>query len=402
MNRRHFLCMAAAAGASAPLARLAYAEAPKGEAASGSTAFACDLYGKLRTQPGNVFFSPLSISAALTMTSAGAAGATLAEMVKVLHLPADQAAAHASAVDTTKALLAGAASGGYELSIANALWAQQGFPFKEQFLATLKNNYGAAPERTDFAANPEAARKAINAWVERQTKNKIKDLFAPGIIDGLTRLVLANAVYFKGDWQRPFMAGATGDKPFLAANGSVKVPMMHQTNQLRYAEGDGWQSLGLGYKGGKLEMVFVLPRDVDGLGKLEGTLSSESFTTYVGGLKPERVAVTLPRFKATAEFNLNKTLEALGMAKAFSQTEADFSRMTAGDPLHIQAVVHKAYVDVNEKGSEAAAATGVAIGVRSAAPSGPPKVFKADHPFLFAIRDSATGTLLFLGRYSQP
>lgn len=402
MHRRDFLRTAAAIGASAPLSRLGFADAPLGNATvTGFTTFACDLYGKLRTQPGNLFVSPLSISAALTMTSAGAAGATLDEMTKVLHLP-DQATAHAGATELTRKLTAGMADGKYELRIANALWTQQGFPLKDEFLATLKKFYGAVPERADFAGNAEAARVAINAWVERQTNDKIKDLFPPGIIDSLTRLVLANAVYFKGDWRQPFVAGSTSDAPFAAAGSSVPVPMMRQTGSFRYAEGDGWQSLGMGYKGDNLEMAFVLPRSVDGLAKLESKLTADALNGYVNAMSAERVSVLLPRFKATAQFNLNEALESLGMVQAFSPTAADFSRMTAGDPLRIQAVVHKAYVDVNEKGSEAAAATGVAIGLRSAAPPAKPKEFKADHPFLFLIRDTSSGAVLFLGRFVKP
>lgn len=402
MHRRDFLRSAAAIGAAAPFARFALAETPQeAQFVTGSSAFACDLYGKLRSQPGNLFVSPLSISTALTMASAGAAGATLGEMAKVLHLP-EQAAAHAGAAELARSLTAGAGVGKYELRIANALWTQQGFPLQDEFLATLKKYYGAAPEQADFAGNPEASRAAINTWVERQTNEKIKDLFPPGIIDGLTRLVLANAVYFKGDWRQPFNVGSTTDGPFAAASGPVQVPMMQQTSNFRYAEGDGWQALGMAYKGGSLEMVVVLPRTTDGLTKLESKLTADALAGFLRGLSMERVAVSMPRFKAMAQFNLNESLEALGMVKAFSRTDADFSRMTAGDPLRIQAVVHKAYVDVNEKGSEAAAATGVAIGVRSAAPSGKPKEFKADRPFLFLIRDTSSGAVLFLGRLVKP
>jgi len=366
----------------------------------GNTAFALDLHAKLRSKSDNLFYSPYSISAALAMTSAGAAGETLAEMTKVLHLPGDQAVAHAGFDALRQQLLAGAARGDYQLNIANALWGQQGFPFRPDFLALTQKYYGAGLQQVDFH-NPEPARQTINRWVEQQTKDKINDLFQPGTIDASTRLVLANAIYFKGTWANQFQPNATNDAPFKTGDSSNKVPMMHQKERFGYAEGDDWQALEMRYAKSTLAMNVILPRAVDGLDKLEGKLTTTWLGEALKSLKSEEVIVSLPRFKATIGFDLTRTLAAMGMAKAFTP-DADFSRMSSGDRLMISAVVHKAFVDVNEEGTEAAAATGVGIRLAAAPIRQEPKVFNADHPFLVLIRDTATGTALFLGRVANP
>jgi len=366
----------------------------------GNTAFALDLYSKLRSKSGNVFYSPYSISAALGMTSAGAAGETLAEMNKVLHLPGDQAAVHAGFDALRQQLLAGAARGDYQLNIANALWGQQGFPFRPDFLALTQKHYGAGLRQVDFH-NPEPARQTINRWVEQQTQDKIKDLFAPGTIDNTTRLVLANAIYFKGTWASQFQPNATNDAPFKTNGASNKVPTMHQKAKFGYAEGEDWQALEMRYAKSTLAMDVILPRAVDGLDKLEGKLTTTWLGDTLKSIKSEEVIVSLPRFKATLGFDLTKTLAEMGMAKAFTP-DADFSRMSGGERLMISVVVHKAFVDVNEQGTEAAAATGVGIKLTAAPVRAEPKVFNADHPFLVLIRDTATGSVLFLGRVTNP
>jgi len=407
MNRRHFLgtslaSLALAAGGLAMLKSSAAAP-PVANAApvvEGNTQFALDLYAKLRSKSGNVFYSPYSISAALGMTSAGAAGETLAEMTKVLHLPGDQAAAHAGFDALRQQLLAGAARGDYQLNIANALWGQQGFPFRPDFLALTQKHYGAGLREVDFHS-PEAARQTINHWVEQQTKDKIKDLFQPGTIDNTTRLVLANAIYFKGTWASQFQPNATNDAPFKANGSSKPVPTMHQKAKFGYAEGEDWQALELRYAKSTLAMDVILPRAVDGLDKIEGKLTTTWLGDALKSLKSEEVIVSLPRFKATIAFNLTNTLAEMGMAKAFSP-QADFSRMSSGERLMISVVVHKAFVDVNEQGTEAAAATGVGIKLAAAPIRQEPKVFNADHPFLVVIRDTATGSVLFFGRVANP
>jgi serpin B len=406
MNRRHFLhtslgSLAVAAGGFAMLrSPAAVPVAVPAPIVEGNTAFALDLYAKLRTKQGNVFYSPYSISAALSMTSAGAAGETLAEMTRVLHLPADQSAAHAGFDALRQQLLAGAARGDYQLNIANALWGQQGFPFRPEFLTLTQKHYGAGLQQVDFH-NAERARQTINRWVEQQTKDKIKDLFPSGSIDASTRLVLANAIYFKGTWASQFQPNATSDAPFKANGSSKKVPTMHQKEHFGYAEGEDWQALEMRYAKSTLAMNLILPRAVDGLPALEGKLTTSALGEKLQALKSEEVIVSLPRFKATLGFDLTRTLAEMGMPKAFSPA-ADFSRMSSGDRLMISVVVHKAFVDVNEQGTEAAAATGVGVKLAAAPIRQEPKVFNADHPLLVLIRDTATGSILFLGRVTNP
>lgn len=378
------------------------AVAATGPIVEGNTSFALDLYARLRAQSGNLFCSPYSISSALAMTSGGAAGDTLAEMTKVLHLPADQAALQAGFGALQQQLLAGAAKGDYEFNLANALWGQQGLTFRPAFLKLMQQEYRSGLQLVDFL-KPEAARQKINRWVEQQTKDKIKDLFASGTIDATTRLVLANAVYFKGTWASKFMTNSTSDQAFRDGGGkSTKVPMMRQTARFGYAEVEGWQALELRYAKCTFAMDIVLPRAVDGLPNLEANLTSAWLGDVLRGIKSQEVIVNLPRFKATLGFDLTKTLSSMGMAKAFSRDEADFSRMTDSERLMIGVVVHKAFVDVNEQGTEAAAATGVGMKLAAAPVREQPKLFIADHPFLVAIRDTATGSLLFLGRIAQP
>lgn len=402
LTRRSFLSAALAAAAARRLAAVSPSPGGDSKMAAGTTAFAADLYGRLAGEKGNVFFSPFSIATALAMTAAGAKGNTLAQMRTVLHLP--------EAGDGRFGELVAAVNGrpgekrGYDLTTANAVWGQKGYPWRPEFLAAVRDRFRADVRDADFKADPETARTAINAWVGEQTRDKIKDLFQPGVIDKLTRMVLANAVYFKGAWETPFHKGATKDAPFTAADGSKKdVPLMTRTGTSAYDETDGYQRLRLPYAGGQVSLVVVLPRKPDGLPAVEKRLSAELFD--VPGRRPTaRVQVFLPRFKVERPYGLNGPLKALEMTDAFSDLTADFSGMLTHmpeGPPYITAVVHKAFVDVNEEGTEAAAATGVVIGVRSAA-IGQPVVFRADHPFLFAIRHDATGALLFLGRYETP
>jgi serpin B len=249
----------------------------------------------------------------------------------------------------------------------------------------------------------EQARKVINAWVEKQTKDKIKDLLQPGVLDVDTRLVLTNAIYFKGLWAQKFKKSATKEEPFhTAGGGSVKAPLMHQTGDFKYLDGGDFQALEMPYRGQGLSMVVLLPKKADGLAALEAKLTGPNLAAWLGKLRKQEVEVALPRFKMTRALALNATLEALGMRKAFIPGGADFSGMagSAGRRLFIQAVVHQAFVDVNEEGTEAAAATAVAVGADSEPP--PPPVFRADHPFVFLVRDNRSGSVLFLGRLANP
>jgi serpin B len=367
---------------------------PDAVMAAATAAFGCDLFARLRSKAGNLFFSPLSIETALAMTSAGARGETLAEMNKVLHLPA-------SRIGVGEALrrMQAAPDATYQLSIANALWGQQGMPFRQEFLTETQRDYGATLHPLDFR-QPEQARQTINHWVEEQTKNRIKDLFAPGTLDKDNRLVLTNAIYFKGAWKDKFKKENTKDEPFhVTGDKTVMAPLMRRQGKYRYIAENGVQAVDMPYAGDRVAMTVILPAE-DRLPDVEAKLSAERLTelnSRMGYLPGE---VLLPRFKTTDEFDLGDTLQQMGMRKAFSR-DADFSGMCA-EPLMISKVVHKAFVETNEEGSEAAAATGVGMRVMAAAAPRQPFVFRADRPFLFVIRDVQSNTPLFVGRVFNP
>src|SRR5215813_2046189 len=373
----------------------------KASVVQGNTEFALSLYAQLHSQQGNLFFSPLSLSTALAMTYGGARGQTAEQMATVLHFPAEQQQLPPVFAILSKDLHADSETPGYQLHVANALWGQKGYRFRQDFLSTTKTYYGAGLNEVDFQTAAEETRKTINAWVEQQTKDKIKDLIPLGALNELTRLVLTNAIYFKGDWLLPFMKSLTKEEDFkVATDRQVTVPMLHQTGFFKYFDGGNFQALELPYVENKLSMVVFLPKKVDGLAEFEQSLTAQNLMKWLPQLQQHEVVVTLPKFRVTAEFTLNKTLSSMGMPLAFSPHAADFSGMSEEKDLYLSAVIHKAYVDVNEEGTEAAAATGIVTRTMSAGP--PPSTFHADHPFVFLIRDNSSGSLLFLGRLVQP
>jgi serpin B len=368
-----------------------------------NAAFGLDLYGQLRATPGNLFYSPYSISCALAMTYAGARGATADEMARTLRfsLPPDRL--HPAFAETTREIRASGTERAAELHTANALWAQQGCRFESGFREIAQRNYGAALEEVDFGRATETARRTINAWVERETRDKIKDLIQEGGLTSLTVLVLTNAIYFKGVWMNAFHEEATRPGDFAGAQGAVRnVPLMHQQHVYPYLDDGTIQAIELPYQANELSMIILLPHKVDGLANVEKALAARGLTDSLARMRRTEVVVVLPRFKITAAFNLRTALEALGMIRSF-QPQADFSGMFKAERVHVDAVIHKAHVDVNEKGTEAAAATAVAMQLESARrPLPPPPVFRADHPFVFFIRDNRTGSLLFAGRLTDP
>ena len=390
------LALVAAAVAAAPTATADPA------LVQGNNAFGWDLYAQLRAKAGNRFCSPFSVSTALAMTSAGAKGQTLDEMAKTLHLPPGTDAAHAGFGALLKQLQADPVKRGFELSVANALWGQQGLPFRKEFLDLTQKQYGAGLNTVDFH-NPEQARQTINQWVERQTKDRIKDLFAPGSLQGSTGLVLTNAIYFKGRWKQKFEEKATAPQPFHLGGGrDVPAPLMHRAGRFAYFAGDNLQAVELPYAGGDVSMVvLLLPKSADGLTALEQSLDAATVDRWLGRLQSTPGDVYLPRFKVTDEFDLTQTLQDMGMRAAFTG-RADFSGMLTTEPLSIGKVVHKAFVEANEEGTTAAAATGVAM-ARAAAPLHEDRfTFRADHPFVFLIRDAKSGSVLFVGRVANP
>ena len=375
------------------------------ELAEGEVAFAFDLYQALRGVEGNLFFSPYSISTALAMTYAGAAGETAGQMADVLHftLPAEglHPAFNAYALDLEARAEQETDGTPFELSIANSLWGQQGFPFLPAFLDVLAENYGAGMRLVDYGNDPEGARKAINAWVSDETRDRIKDLIPQGAVDVMTRLVLANAIYFKAGWLNPFDESATAPESFHRLDGStVDVPMMHLSDTFGYAAADGYMAIELPYRSGNASMLIVLP-DEGRFEAVEQEMSAKAVGDLAGSLTHGLVNLSLPKFTYESEFSLNAALIALGMPDAFDPSRADFSGMDGARDLYISDVLHKAFVSVDEQGTEAAAATAVIMEVTSA-PVGEPISFTVDRPFLYMIRDQQTGTLLFLGRVVDP
>lgn len=370
----------------------------------GNNEFAFDLYAQLRTRKGNLFSSPYSISTALAMTYTGARGATATEMARALHFAPDRNRLADGFHGLTGQLDVAGKDAPYRLHVANSLWCQQGDGLPPGFTKRLLTDFRAEANTVDFKKAREEARRAINAWVEEKTQDKIKDLIQPGVLDAQTRLVLANAIYFKARWQRVFGERATRKEDFHLGGGkTVQVPLMHQNAGFAYLDGGAFQLLRMPYQRGALEMVVLLPKKVEGLADFENGLTAAKLDRWLGRTEDYQVDVTLPRFKVTSQFDLKEALSALGMRRAFTPG-ADFSGITRSQPLSISAVIHKAYGDVNEKGTEAAAATAVVM--RKAAafrPRPKPKAtFRADHPFVFMIRHHPTASILFLGRVTNP
>ncbi len=372
----------------------------------GNSAFAFNLYQALKNGEGNLFYSPYSISLALAMTYSGARGETAQQMAAALRFTLPQNNLHPAfnSLDTELAQRGEGAKGkdgkGFRLNIVNAIWGQKGYAFLADFLDILGQNYGAGMRTLDFKNAAEDSRLTINKWVSDQTENRIKDLIAKGAIDAATRLVLTNAIYFNAAWQYPFKEDATNKSgTFNLIDGNkVTVPMMKQTESLNYAEGTGYQAVELPYDGRQLSMVILLPQTKD-FKTFESALNSNQIAGIVKDLKSRLVILTMPRFEYDSSFELNKALAGMGMPIAFSEA-ADFSGMTGKKDLFISDVLHKAFVSVNESGTEAAAATAVIMRTTSL-PTGPVEV-TLDHPFIFLIRDIKTGALLFVGRVVNP
>lgn len=384
------------------------------EFVSGNSQFAFDLYRVLRDPESNTFCSPYSISEALAMTYAGARGNTEAQMAKTLHytLPKDRLHPAANALDLELArrgasakepalsLPKGQDDQPFRLKIANSVWGQIGYQFVPDYLDILAQNYGAGLRLADFQKAPEPARETINGWVKEQTEGKVVDLLPKGSITDLTRLVLANAVYFNAAWKNPFDGASTQPGQFTLLDGSqVSVPMMRKLIALPYAQGQGYQAVEIPYDGDEVSMVILLP-DAGSLEQFEEALTADQASRIVRELQPKQVQLSLPKFTYESTFSLAEVLADMGMRDAMDPDKADFSGISGKRDLYISDVVHKAIVAVNEKGTEAAAATGVVVGTVSM-----PVVdvtLTIDHPFVFFIRDVKTDTILFLGRVLNP
>jgi serpin B len=371
----------------------------------GNSDFAFDLYRVLRNEKGNIFYSPYSISLALAMTYGGARGDTERQMADAMRFLLSQDRLH-PAFNSLDLILASRGEPnpaekeeGFRLHIANSIWGQRDFPFLDEYLDLLAENYGAGLRVLDFMKDPELARATINDWVSEQTEQKIKDLIPEGVIDSITRLVLANAIYFNAAWEYPFDEENTynGDF-FLVDSGKVTVPMMHQTESFGYAEGDGYRAVELPYDGRELSMVIIIP-DKGGFETFEASLNSELVNDIIEDISYTEVELSMPKFSFDSSFGLKEALKSLGMENAFIPSAANLSGMDGRQDLFIQDVVHKAYVSVDEAGTEAAAATGVIVGLTAI-----PEITRVDidSPFIFLIRDIETGTMLFIGRVLNP
>jgi len=388
----------------------------------GDASFAAALHGKLRGKSGNLFYSPASVRIAMAMAAAGARGETAAELKKGLALPADANAAFGKQLAAWAALATPPlpsqpatdpqmqkwqeeelAHKKVVLRVANRLWAQAGHKFRDEYLKVLRDDYRAPLGTVDFHKDAEAARVAINRWVADATEQKIKELIAHGLLTADTKLVLTNAVYFKAQWDEEFSTSQTSQQPFFATGGrQEKVPLMRRIGYYQLAKFDGGMMAELPYGDGRVVMDVVLPAARDGIGKIEEAYVGGALARWVGALSSVRVDVMLPKFRTSSSFQLADELSAMGMPLPFKFPGADFSGIDGGKELYIGNVVHQAFVDVDEHGTEAAAATAVMMKAGAAPPTAKPVEFRCDHPFLFLIRDRDSGVVLFAGRLADP
>ncbi|MFP4498858.1 MAG: serpin family protein [Vulcanimicrobiota bacterium] len=373
---------------------------------SNNNAFALDLYRQLiKNDKGNIFFSPYSISTALAMTYLGAEGETAEEIKKTLHFNMEPSLLHSSFLGLLNHMENAQQGEAFKLVSANRLWIEQGYKFSKAFIDDCLLYYKAEPEDMNFNANPDESRERINKWVEKKTNDKIKQLLAEKTVTTDTRMVLTNAIYFKSRWMNEFSPNLTRRKDFyLNKNEKVEVQMMRKQAEFAYAETDDYQLVVLPYLEGKLSMIILLPREIDGMQKVEAKLDLAGLNDVMKNSRYPEVDLSLPKFETESSFELKEVLEKMGMESAFQFGPADFSGMTGNRELFISAVVHKAFVDVNEEGTEATAATAVEMIAGSAPPREPPEVieFKADHAFIFIIRDNQTENFLFMGRIMNP
>ncbi len=377
--------------------------------AQDNTAFALSFYDQVREGSENIIFSPISLSIALSMTLAGAETSTETAIMEALHFSLSENEIYPTfnallqAVEESQGAIPEESEGSrFQLNIANSIWGQASFDFKRPFLDTLAQHYGAGLYTVDFIQNPQEARIAINDWVEDETEGKIEDLIPPEAIDNLTRLVLANAIYFNGSWLHPFDESNTQEGEFKTLDGSrVSVDMMKLSGQdLPYVQGTNYQVVSLPYLSTDFSMAIVLP-DEGTFEAFEDTLSPEDLADIWAELAPRPLNLQMPKFDFESAINANDPLKSLGMAEAFDADLSDFTGIADVNDLHITDVVHKATINVDEGGTEAAAATAVIIG-RESAPIDEPISLVIDRPFLFLIQHIPTGSILFMGRVIQP
>ena len=393
---------AATSLATAPPARpdVAILPARLGEVALANRDFGLELFRNLAAKPGNIFLSPISLAGAFGPVSAGAQGETGEAIGKVLRFPGSDAALHLQLGGLLRTL--DSDTEGARVSIANGMWLMRGYTVNPAFVAVARESYGAEVASLDFRNGAVAAAR-INAWVERETNNRIRHLIAPDSLDVLTRVVVTNAVHFLGDWAQPFNSSRTRPEPFyLAAGGTRQVPMMSSNRFTRLTQVEAVQLLELPYKGGRLAMAVILPKKRGGLAAVEANLTDERLGQWLRQLDSAdqgEVLVQLPKVQIDSSYQLNEPLKTMGMAVAFDRDRANFRGIADTEQLFISQVLHKTFLRIDEKGTEAGAATAIEIQAESSAE---PPTFRADHPFLILIRDKPTGAVLFLGRIAAP
>jgi len=380
------------------------------ELVGGNNSFALDFYHAIGGE-GNLFYSPYSISTALAMTYAGAVNETEQQMKNTLHFTMAQNQLHPAFNALNLDLSGRTGTQEFELNIANSLWGQTDYLFLKSFLDVIAENYGTALNRVDFKKSPEESRVVINQWVSDKTKEKITDLIPQGSIDDSTRLILVNAIYFNAKWQTPFRKESTYDDIFYLADSSrIKTPAMHTTSYFKYTEGDGYKAVELPYKSGNMSMVILLP-DAEKFKAVETSLTADRLNDITAKLQSTELILTMPKFRYTSDsVKLKDTLSKMGMPIAFRFPDADFSgidgiRCNSSDInecLYIGDVIHKAFISVDEAGTEAAAATAVIMLAGCSAPIQSPPEMKINRPFIFFIRDMKTGAILFMGRIVNP
>jgi serpin B len=362
--------------------------------------FALDLYSRYKSKDENIFFSPYSISVALAMTYEGARGQTADEIQKVFHFSSDKDKMRSDFLNIYNEL--NKADKPYNLSTANALWAQKDYPFMQDYFNTVEKYYDGKVTNLDFRSDTENSRKTINAWVENKTNDRIKDIIPQGALDSLTRMVLTNAIYFKANWSQQFDNQSTSDQEFKLSSGvNTTVKMMHETGDFNYGETNDLQILEIPYLGDDISMLLLLPKG-NSLSKLENSLTSDNLANWKKDMKYSEVQLSLPKFKFETNYLMSNDLKEMGMPTAFS-SNADFTGMSQTHELFISEVIHKTFVEVSESGTEAAAATAVIVSAGAApGPKPQPIIFTADHPFIFLIQQKDTGNMLFMGRVFNP
>lgn len=370
--------------------------------AESNNLFAFDLFKQIQSKSENLIFSPYSIGTVLAMIYSGSGGKTAAEMSEVLYFPPQELLDPVES-GMRESMQATDTLQGTDFRLANAIWAQENFSFLPDYLARVEKYYDAPLSLMDFVetSNREESRIKINHWVEEKTNNRIQDLIQPGILDASTRLVLTNAIYFNGGWMFPFDKAATSPSLFhTSKQESIKTDFMHQTRSYPYYEDEEIQAISLPYKNNRMALMVILPKSIEGWRMISQVINYERINLVISGMGTREVQLVIPKFRSELQINLRQELTSMGMGTAFSR-HADLSGMTGEKNLYVDEVIHKAFIEVNEKGTEAAAATAAIIGLKSSLRDDPVR-FNADHPFVFFLLDRQTGCIIFTGRLVKP